>query len=185
MANARAIREDPNVLAFKRAADRYCQHLETSVSDPDRWVEDILASLAMLYASGLALPEFEVNETDADVPSEFDVGDAEWRRVCELVHKALGPQVGYWCYFDPSEPPDSKDEPVFGQLGDDLADIYRDLKPGLRAWDTGIDEYLPSIVFDWKFPLLGSHWGVHAVNAMRALHPIAFLRGVQNRGQRG
>jgi hypothetical protein len=52
------------------------------------------------------------------------------------------------------------------------------VKPGLRAWDSGDDKYLPAIVFDWKTPL-DYHWGVHAVSAMRALHPIAYLRGVQ------
>jgi hypothetical protein len=78
-----------------------------------------------------------------------------------------------------SEPRDAAAELVFGDIGDDLADIYADVKPGLRAWEMGVDDFLPKIVFDWKFPLFGSHWGVHAVSAMRALHPIAFLRGIQ------
>ena len=91
----------------------------------------------------------------------------------------MGLQAFYWCYFDPSEPLDAIEEPCISDLGDDLADIYRDIKPGLRAWETHNDEYLPAIVFDWKEPLFSSHWGVHAVNAMRALHPIAYLRGLQ------
>jgi hypothetical protein len=97
-----------------------------------------------------------------------------------LVQRALGSQDGYWAYFDPSEPPDSDENPVFGSLADDLADIYRDIKPGLRAWDSDNDSYLETIVFEWKTPNFGSHWGVHAVSVMRALHPIALLRGVQD-----
>ena len=113
---------------------------------------------------------------------EFGVADEEWRGVCSLVHETLGAQSGYWAYFDPTEPPDSAEEPVFNDLGDDLADIYRDIKPGLRAWEAGLVQYLADIVFHWKFPLFGSHWGVHAVSAMRALHPLAFLRGVKRPG---
>lgn len=95
-----------------------------------------------------------------------------------MVQRALGPQEAYWAYFDPSEPPNSVEQPIFHSLADDLADIYRDIKPGLRAWDTCDDSYLETIVFDWKTPLFGSHWGVHAVSAMRALHPIVFWRGI-------
>jgi hypothetical protein len=65
-----------------------------------------------------------------------------------------------------------------GDLADDLADIYRDIKPGLRAWDTEEEGYLDEVVFDWKLPHFGSHWGIHAVGAMRALHPLVFLRGL-------
>ena len=66
-----------------------------------------------------------------------------------------------------------------GSLADDLADIYADVKPGIRAWDSEEDSYLEGIAFGWKTPLFGSHWGVHAVSAMRALHPIAYMRGIQ------
>ncbi len=144
-----------------------------------RRLEDVLAALARLYASGHALPDVSVSDESPDIRERFEVGDDEWRRVYSLVHEAVGAQSGYWAYFDPSEPPDSADAPVYGDLGDDLADIYRDIKPGLRAWEAGLEEYLTDIVFHWKIPLFGSHWGVHAVSAMRALHPLAFLRGIQ------
>jgi hypothetical protein len=54
--------------------------------------------------------------------------------------------------------------------------MYRDVKPGLRAWDTGDDALLSTVILNWKLPLFGLHWGLHAVSAMRALHPLAHLR---------
>jgi hypothetical protein len=173
------IRDCTDVLNFKRAADRFCQLLEVRPADANHWEEATLAGLAGLYASGHALPDLGLPDDAADVPDTYDVSDDEWKRVFGLVYQILGDQTGYWVYFDPSEPTGTSQEPIFGDLGDDLADIYRDVKPGLRAWEGGNDAYLPAIVFDWKFPLFGSHWGVHAVSAMRALHPIAFLRGVR------
>jgi uncharacterized protein DUF5063 len=173
------IRQHPEVVQFRAAAERFCHLLELRPADADQWVEDILAALARLYACGHTLPDFSVTEGAPNMYDKFRVGDGEWRRVFSLVHDVLGCQSGYWAYFDPSEPPDSEGEPVFSDLGDDLADIYRDIKPGLLAWEAGLEQYAADIVFEWKFPLFGSHWGVHAVSAMRALHPLAFLRGVQ------
>jgi hypothetical protein len=171
-----SIHDHSELVEFRRAAERFCGLLEFEPPDAERWVEDILAALAKLYACGHALPEPELPDDSATVPDSFGVSDDEWKRVLGLVHRTLGAQVGYWAYFDPSEPSDTCAEPVFGDLGDDLADIYRDVKPGLRAWDMGMETHW--IVFGWKYLGFGSHWGVHAVSAMRALHPIAFLRGV-------
>jgi hypothetical protein len=109
----------------------------------------------------------------------MDVEDAECKGISRFVGDLLGSQRGYWAYFDPTEPLDSTQEIIFGDLADDLADIYRDIKPGLRAWATSDDAYLSHIVFGWKIPLFGSHWGVHAVSALRALLPLAYLRGIQ------
>jgi hypothetical protein len=172
------IRQHPDAVAFKEAATRYCSLLEQRPQDPDQWVGDVLGALASLYACGCALPDFDLPEHAPDVE---DISAENVQRVASLVNEVLGWQTGYWSYFDPSEPPNSEQEPCFGCLWDDLADIYRDVKPGVLAWESGLDAYLPSIVFDWKHPLFSSHWGLHAVSAMRALHPIAYLRGVQRR----
>ena len=173
-----SIREHPDAVAFKTAAERYCALFESA--DADQWVEAVLSALAQVYAAAHRLPDFGLSDDAPDIPDSFDVSEEEWRSVFALVQGVLGPQEAYWAYFDPSEPSDSGEQPIFHSLADDLADIYRDIKPGLRAWETGDRAYLETIVFDWKTPNLGSHWGVHAVSAMRALHPIAFLRGVRN-----
>lgn len=178
------IRIDTNVIEFKKAADSFCPLLEEEPAESDQWLMDVLAATAGVYASGHALPDLglpgDALEDALDVPDQLDVTHEEWKRVYNLVHNVLGDQTGYWAYFDPSEPPNSHEEAVFGNLADDLADIYRDIKPGLRAWETGVDAYLASIVFDWKLGF-GSHWGLHAVGAMRALHRIAYWRGIQKK----
>jgi hypothetical protein len=167
----------PMVHQFRVAAERFCQLLEVKPDNANHWTEKVLTALARLYAAGHALPDGSTSDNAPDLKA-FRVEDEEWQRVYSLVHEILGSQSGYWAYFDPSEPPTSGDEAIFGDLGDDLADIYRDIKPGLRAWEAGLEQYVADIVFDWKC-VFSSHWGVHAVSAMRALHPLAHLRGVQ------
>jgi hypothetical protein len=155
--------------------------MEGPADDARHWVEETLGALALLYAAAFMLPDGEVSGDDADVPESFEVSDGEWRQVFDRVHHVLGRQAHYWADFDPSEP--SRDDgPVLGDLGDDLADIYRDVTPGVRAWDADGGRWRTAVVSGWKNPLFGSHWGVHAVSAMRALHTIAFRWGVCGEG---
>lgn len=176
------LRHHPEVVAFKEAADCFCALLESEPASAETWVELVLAATARLYASAHALPRAGLPERTADMrPS--DLSRDEWRRVMEMIAGVLGDQRYYWACFDPSEPLGSQQEPGCGDLADDLADIYGDVKPGLLAWETGKDEYLPRVVFDWGDVLFDSHWGVHAVDAMRALHPIAFLRGLADHNE--
>jgi len=175
------LRQSTLVLAFRDAATRYCSLLECVPDNRDRWVVDILEALARLYCAAIALPDVEVPDDAPESGDRFDVGDAQWRQIYELATNIFGWQKYYWAYFDPSAPPDAAGEPVCGDLADDLADIYRDVKPGIAAWDSFEDANVANIVNGWKYPLFESHWGVHAVSAMRALHPIAYLRGIQPR----
>jgi hypothetical protein len=163
------IRDDHEVLAFRDAADRFCLLLESDPLDRELWIGNVLSAVADVYARAHKLPSNL--ELDVDPPDDFDVGDDDYYQVVRRVHSVLAEQSYYWSYFDPTEM-DSSEKPDCGDLGDDLADIYRDLKPGLRAWRTDRDEYLAAIVFDWRDAPFQAHWGVHAVDAMRALHWI-------------
>ncbi len=64
-------------------------------------------------------------------------------------------------------------------LADNLADIYRAIKPGLKAWDDGVSEYLPSILFEWKLGYR-TNWGFDAVEALKELHPLVYSVGFKN-----
>lgn len=53
-----------------------------------------------------------------------------------------------------------------GDLADDLADVWRDLKGGLALYQAG---HLNAAVWKWRFDFWG-HWGKHATSAIYALH---------------
>jgi hypothetical protein len=173
-------RNQNDVTQFKEIAERYCTLLEAVPEDNSIWTQQVLVTLSRLYALAHDLPDIELPDDAPDISDSINVTIAERKKVSDRVKSILGTQVAYWAYIDPTEPSESSDEPVFGNLADDLADIYRDIKPGLRAWATGDDRYLTSIIIAWKFPLFGSHWGVHAVSALRALHPLVYLKEMQD-----
>jgi len=57
------------------------------------------------------------------------------------------------------------EEPVVGDIVDDLVDIYNDIAPGLALFEKGD---LAAAKNHWQF-WLSSHWGEHATSALRAL----------------
>lgn len=86
--------------------------------------------------------------------------DEEWKEAFRRIGTRL-PFSYYWATLDPHE----MIEP--GDLGgDDLADIYRDWKPGLFAAEAGDSE---TARFEFRVGFM-VHWGMHAVDAMRAIH---------------
>ena len=119
-----------------------------------------LRLIAQLYSAGLELPGFP-DEVDPDFEKAL-VSDAERLQVFE--HSARLPIQYYSEIFDPLPvPPD--EEPVTGNLADDIADIFRDVVEGIRLFDRGQES---EAVWKWVFGI-HSHWGEHATSAMRAL----------------
>lgn len=114
--------------------------------------------LASLYAAALGLPAVSSDNND-DLPvlphAEFDRAKTN-----------LSPFNG-WYYRECFDPDPTLDEPTgMGDVGDDLLDIYKDLKAGLVVFDGGDSN---DASWHWSF-LHRIHWGRHAVGAMFALH---------------
>ena len=174
------LRNNQDILNFVTTAKRFCGLIEVRFYDAEAWVEQVLPVLSDLYASAHHLPELSIKNAPEVEEGVFDVSDMEWKQVLDNVASLLKDQRYYREFFDPSEPIDKEVEPVIADIADDLSDIYRDIKPGLRAWDIENDALIPDIVFNWINPNFGSHWGDHALSALRVLHAICFLRGIQN-----
>lgn len=127
---------------------------------------DALVRLSSLYLAALALPD----PWHPDVESEEEpprLTDDEWKVVYERVGRAL--PVGYYgVVSDPLVVP--PEEAVVGDVGDDIADIYRDVVSGLAAFDSGARLQAR---YEWGFHFQ-NHWGEHVVEAICCLH--AYLR---------
>lgn len=120
----------------------------------------------MGYLSHLYCAALEPPSANPEIEStEDELSNNDYRKI----HKRFSslPFQYYWEVFHPVA--DAAEQPVAGDLCDDLADIYRDLKDGLMIFDRGND---PLAVFQWA-PSFGFHWGRHATGALRALHCYA------------
>lgn len=153
---------DAKAATFAHAARGFCDWCEGS-HDP---VAQRTAAywLARLYAEALNLPEVGP-ENDWGIP-------APPAEALEKVKAKLAPFWG-WYYrevFDPA--PDLSDEPVMGDLGDDLMDTYRDIRAGLVLFDEG---RATDALWHWSF-MHRNHWGRHATGALHALHSMSLSR---------
>lgn len=111
-----------------------------------------------LYAGVLALPDRGLGE---DV-EESGVSDDIWRK---MLTRFEGLSFNYYSkFFSPEK--GAAEEPVTGNLADDLADTYRDIKKGLNLYERG---YAADAVWQWN-QSFETHWGRHATSAMHALH---------------
>jgi hypothetical protein len=88
----------------------------------------------------------------------------DWSQLYNALREKLGDGDLYWHVFDPIK----ENEAIRGSLADDIAGVYGDLKEGLNLKES---EKVPprDIIFEWRFGFY-SHWGRHAINALRTIH---------------
>jgi hypothetical protein len=128
---------------FRRLAAEYCALVE----QPPRIVElqeALLDILPRLYLAGSALPLVEP-ETEDLLPDR--PASSELLAVMEGLQEVLGQGLSI--------------------IADDLVDIWKDLKQGLLALESGSPE--ADVVFSWSHDFI-SHWGRHALKALAAVH---------------
>ena len=111
--------------------------------------------LMKLYLSALGLPESDPETIDSATSDKTDKMTVTFKKQIPTI---------YWEVFDPF----TKEEAVCADFAEDLSEIAADIQNGMREFEAG---RTGNAVFEWKFGL-NSHWGNHAVDALRALHAI-------------
>jgi hypothetical protein len=148
---------DTSIATFAEVARGYCSWCEGDSLGPDS-ESQAAAWLARLYAAALVLPDREAQNSDGlpDLPQpQADRAKAN-----------LTPFLG-WYYRESFDPhPHLTDEPCMGDVGDDLLDVYRDVRAGLVSFDRGNAH---DAAWHWSF-LFRIHWGHHAAGGLFALH---------------
>ena len=146
---------------FVSVVREYCAWAESKPKTESEEAEISIRLLAGLYSNVLALPK---NGPGQDIDGKR-ISDEEWNNM----FKRFGalPFNYYSEYFSPAKV--AEEEPVIGDIADDLADIYRDLKEGLELYETG---HVTEALWEWN-QSFNSHWGRHASSALHALHAYA------------
>jgi hypothetical protein len=114
--------------------------------------------LTRLYGAAINLPK-------VDPENEQGLPDIE-PRALERATQNLACFNG-WYYREVLDPdPASEESPGMGDIGDDLLDVYQDVRRGLSLWDHG---QIAEALWHWEF-CFRTHWGRHAAGAILALH---------------
>jgi hypothetical protein len=154
--------DPPDAVAkFHAVAHAFCAWIEGGPLSTDEEVIRAARLLAGLYAAALNLPppRDASGRWPPDVPALEEVQAASV--MARLRHFPL---QFYWhaCTSLVEQP---------GQMGtgdvtDDLGDIWRDIRPGLVAYDEGRPD---EAVWQWR-ATFAAHWGAHVTGALTALH---------------
>lgn len=117
--------------------------------------------LLLVLSAGSALVEPPLED---EAPS-YKVSNAAW---IDVYRRTAALPLGY--YHEVSGAIDAaayeEPAPAIGDAGDDLADVWRDLKEGMLAWEAGDHR---GAAWTWHFGF-EVHWGYHAVDVLRQIH---------------
>ena len=143
----------PAIATFVWKATEFCTFIqEAGKLSLDEKMSGARRYLLALYTAALSLPSVE--PTNDVQPALSAQPPSNWQ--------GFEAFENYWEVFDPDE----LDQPVAGSLSDDLLDVHRDIRRGLALWESQHDA---NAIWEWRFSF-ESHWGDHAVDALRALH---------------
>jgi hypothetical protein len=144
---------------FKEIAEEYCAWVEGREvrEDPGVWLAQILAEMVHVIYS---IPDDGLWDAGAGEEDGYE------KRYYNEVRASL-PKLPFQYYREVFEATDlQSDESSLGELYDDVADIYGDLKEGLF-----VHEHIsPSEAERCWRQSFRYHWGEHATGALRALY---------------
>lgn len=150
-----------NTEIFLSTVKNYCLWVELPPLSIHEEIREAIHLVSKVYTQALLLPETETN----DGFLEIDISNEEWNTAFKRFTSF--PFNYYLDFFAPYQI--EENQAGLGDLADDLADIYRDLKEGLMHYESG---NLKAAIWTWKWTF-NSHWGRHAVSALNALHCYA------------
>ena len=156
---------------FATAVRSFCSWAENPASNATARSEMLAARrhLSLLYSMAVDFPDFECDWVEGD-PT-----DAEWADMFKRFGRL---PVGYYgSVLDPLQVPAG--EAALGDLGDDLADTWRDVKAGLNIFEAG---YRDAAGWHWRDSFT-IHWGEHAAGAVAVIHFWLAHQRCQDRSQ--
>jgi hypothetical protein len=141
-------------MGMRDAAEPYCRVIEAAAgSDRSTFVSDAGRTLAAAIAAAYRLPDLEwTSSVDTDGSTET-ITHEQWSARFGDIQGVLGEWGTYWIAAEAYRIDEATHEP--------------ELRDGLDALDRGTPE--SEVDWEWRFGFR-THWGAHAVNALRALH---------------
>ncbi len=152
---------------FVKAVKEFCSWAESEPCGEEKEVKTAITLLANLYSKALPIT---IGTPNFDIDAKR-ISNERWKEI--LTRFGSFPFKYYRVVFDPSHI--DTEEPVVGDIADDMADIYRDLSAGLSLYESG---HKVEAVWEWK-QNFNSHWGRHVTSALYALHAHASSNDIE------
>jgi len=158
-----------NVIEFVTVAKEYCTFVETTEElNRKQFVTIATRLIPLLYLKSVVLPKVEA---ELDESIEKTVDEITYAHIQDNISTKLGRFNDYLEVFTPDM--QRSDTPVIAFIGEDMADIYQDLKDFISAYRLGVTEVMNDALAEvvTNFEL---YWGQRIVNTLRALHAVLY-----------
>jgi hypothetical protein len=150
---------------FNKTVQQYCRIVESAPGlEKGQLLLQIYQLLPELIGQAIHLPDFALSDEDDPHRVETRGTHEQWKKLYELLKVKLGDADVYWEVWDPTK----DNAAIHGTLADDIADIYGDLKKGVMLCEDPKGTAREAI-WIWRV-LFFSHWGKHAIDALRTMH---------------
>ena len=159
--------DSPAARRYSEAVDRYAAVIRGRNDRPrGLLLRDVEAALAALYHAASELPE--IPPDSSDVP-EARAEQDQYRAIQGSLAALLGRYDSYREIFDPSDPDDR--EPVQALLSLDLVEVLEDVESGRSLLEPDRRVTPNDVLWQWRFDFT-SHWGRHAVTALKVINSL-------------
>ena len=167
--SANTMLNDDRVVEFVTRAAEYSTFVENTGNFSKKdFIRKALLLLSDLYHLMLSLPPVE-NATNAT--NEKFVTEKDWHSIYHKVSEKLGYHNDYLDVYDPVSK--EQEEVSVVTLGDNLADMYQDIKDFVTLYSMGNDEVMMDALWECQMNF-EEYWGHKTLNALRVLHRIYF-----------
>jgi hypothetical protein len=150
--------------AFLTAAKSFCNFIETSTLTGREFLFASQDLLIELYRTAIKLTDAGV----ADSHESIDIPDEEYKKILKSIGQRQ-PFQYYWIALNPIIEGEYKYDEGVGDVTDDVAEIYRELKPALLLLESDSEDDKTNAVWELKFGF-DNHWNDHCINALHATH---------------
>ncbi|TRX63014.1 DUF5063 domain-containing protein [Carboxylicivirga sp. M1479] len=156
-----------NVIEFVTVAKEFCSFVESSEEmSRKEFVTVATRIIPLLYLKASVLPK---TEPELEESIEKTVDEMMYAHIQDSITSKLGRFNDYLEVFNSEM--QLSDTPIIAFIGEDMADIYQDLKDFISAYRLGVTEVmndaLAEVVSNFEL-----YWGQRIVNTLRALHAV-------------
>ncbi len=162
----RAAAMSQKIIAFREDAVAYCEFIDSLKNGkPEHFYERLITCLSRLAKSADELPtEYYSRDVEND---GHEMTCEEWDEIAHLISDVVNPEI---YRLAEANKDDSETISRVCMFWDYLADIYRDLRNGIRLYNLGEDG-IKAAIWQWKEDY-NIHWGLHLFDALHTAHRI-------------
>jgi Domain of unknown function (DUF5063) len=160
--------ESASAARFIKTAQAYITLIETSGShEGTAFFKECFTLVSKLLSETGDLPEVGKLRTGPEVTSD------EYAEIVRRLKHQVGERDSYRKFLDPWK----TEDPLYGSVSEDLADIWRDLKHGMLVLTKNDPSHA---ICEWRFSFF-YHWGpFHATGLLRPLFALAFREELES-----